>query len=346
MILLGIVALTMIRLGHSGLTGTTLRQSVIGFYGAWAFIGLALAASRFPRDFARALTIGSVAGLAVYGAYLFARENPFTSHVTPRLIDAAGSLYAGFALLAVLFAPELISRRIPRLALIAVGLIALAEIGKGEVRSIWVALAVAIPATLVLSGFDRPSRQGFARLALLGSVLLLALAALAPSILGDLKAEQASIYGSSSRQGSVLNAEWRSRASEQAVSQINAQPLGGIGFGPAETRHDDGTPTDLHNSILAFGLRLGLPGLVLLMLFQAVVLVAGRRLLSRSEPSQRPVVSWLIACQLLTAVHSLFTVVLEGPYMGLFFWLLGGVIVGLAATAELDARAHKTRYVL
>ena len=82
------------------------------------------------------------------------------------------------------------------------------------------------------------------------------------------------------------------------------------------------------------------------MLFQAVVLVAGRRLLSRSEPSQRPVVSWLIACQLLTAVHSLFTVVLEGPYMGLFFWLLGGVIVGLAATAELDARAHKTRYVL
>lgn len=333
-ILLGIIFLTLLRLEQSGLSGTTIRQSVIGLYALWAFIGLALASDRLSRDFARALALGSVAGLAVYGALLFAPGNPFSTHFTPRQIDAAASLYAGFALLAVVFAPELLSRKLPRAVWVTIGLVALAEIGKGETRSIWVALTVAIPATLLLSGFDRASQRGILRFALLASVLLLAAAVLAPSVMGDLNAEQASIYSNSTRRDSVANAEWRSKVGRRALSQIGEKPLSGVGFGPPQTHHDDGLPTDLHNSILGFGLRLGIPGLFLLMLFEAGVLASARRLLARSRPQQRSIVRWLVACQVLTAVHSLFTVVLEGPYMGLFFWILGGVIVGLASSVD------------
>ena len=334
-ILAGIMILTLLRLAQSGISTTTLRQSVIGFYALWAVVGLAIASSQHSWLFARALALGSVVGLGVYGVTLLSPANPFSSHVTPKLIGAAGSLYAGFALLAVLLAPHLMGRTFPRLVLAAIGLLAFLEIAVGQVRSVWVGLGVAIPVTLLLSRFDRGSRQLVVRFAMLGTVVLVLAALLVPNVVGQLSAEAASIYSSSGTESSVTNAQWRLEVAEQALDEIKANPLEGIGFGPPQTYDDEGEPADLHNSFIGAALRLGIPGFLLIVSFEFFVLrSAGRALRSGRSASQRSLVQWLVVCQLLTTVHALFTVVLEGPHMGLFFWLLGGVIVGLSAADD------------
>ena len=126
------------------------------------------------------------------------------------------------------------------------------------------------------------------------------------------------------------NAEWRLNNWRYAKGVVEGQPILGAGLGRPEVPASvcgsacDAEPitpsqspgADLHNSWLAVAIRLGLPAFILVVAFQWIVI----REAYRSSLAGDESAAWLLACQLLVAATALTSVVLEGPYMGLFFW--------------------------
>lgn len=334
---LGIVCVAGAHLVVAGFREETVRQSVLGFYALWAVVGLFIAQGGFVRRFASVVYVASIVTTAAYALFQVAPDNTFTLVVTPRFINAAGSLYVGYSVLLVLFARPSVPKFVGPLAVSAVLAIQIVEIGAAGVRSIWVALPAAIVATIALGGLDRSlvRRLQFAALPL--ALVALSLPFIFPAAASRIVTEAGSIVGIETGSFSDANRSWRISAWGTAIDEAAVDPLTGVGFGRAAAVIDagDGTlrETDTHNSFIAFGLRFGIIGLLLLLLFEFAVLRAGLRLLRSSvEPRERGLARWLLAAHLLTAFHAMFTVVLEGPYMGLFYWLFGGLLLGFAGS--------------
>jgi O-antigen ligase len=148
------------------------------------------------------------------------------------------------------------------------------------------------------------------------------------------------------------NARWRIAYWKFVLEESIRTPAVGIGFGkPAHFRwsgiiYDARTgdpvyPFDVtppHNSFLNLLYRTGVPGLLAL---AALMFVAARRLLPVTRRAQDQdkalAVFLLVALATITAI-ACFAVVLEGPYMGIFFW---GVL-GLALLAPLMLNSEDT----
>jgi O-antigen ligase len=325
-----LLLITMIHVYEAGFSRVVLRQSVLGFYALWVFVGMAVARSGVLERYMRFVYWGA-AGATILLA-------------TSALHDVAHDLYIGYGVLIGLFTPRVLARRhlaypilVAQMALLALG----------QVRSIWVALPLAVFGTLVVCGRSRSFMPQLLRLLAIAALLFGLAVAARPSIVGSLKRQANSIFNYSGSTTSDNNAKWRLSNWNYGISQISAHPLGGIGFGGPEvppsvcttgcndlTKNPDPTVlagSDLHNSILAIPLRLGLPGLVVFLAFEVLVLARARRLGRRSGTMQ-----WLLACHLLTGFTALTAVVLEGPYMGIFFWLFGGFVLGLSPAEHQD----------
>ena len=358
-LILGLVVLSAAELLRRPLTFDALRDSVIGFYSLWALVGMAIVVLGRTRDLVRFVYAGGVVATAVFGVSVAAPDNPFSAAITPRLIPPAHGLYIAFAVLFVLLVPALVRGKRQRDFAYALVLVQGALIAASGSRSLWVALVIATAGTALLGGVVADVRKRLVGFALAFAMFAAVFAVTLPSVASRVAAQASTIvnYETPARaaipaeaQIKAENAQWRLRNWENALETFREHPIAGVGFGvpvitdPAiqEAYRMAGVDIpriDPHNSFIAFAARLGILGFGLLLLFELAVLRSAFRLLRRprDEP-ERQLIAWLVACQLLTAGHSIFTVVLEGPYMGLFFWLFGGMVL---AWDEIDRRPAK-----
>lgn len=336
-VLLFLIGITAAEVFRAGISRVVLRQSVLGFYAIWVFVGIAVARANLLERFARVVFWAAVGTTVVFAIGLTLVSN--LRSPTP----LAPSLYISYGLLVVLFASNFIRHSLWLNVLIAVQI---AFIGLGMMRSVWFAFAVAVGMTLAISSTATRATRRIVRLLALASAVLIFGAFVYPSTIASVSREAVSVIDDNA--GTKLsndNAKWRLTNWQYAIAEIRKHPILGIGFGQPEVpasvckaacslqnAHDDPTVlngSDLHNSILAIPLRLGLPALLALLMFEVMVIERARRSARRST-----VVQWLFGCHVLTAFTALTAVVLEGPYMGIFFWFFGGLVIGAGSATE------------
>lgn len=143
--------------------------------------------------------------------------------------------------------------------------------------------------------------------------------------------------------GQNANSAWRLAYWGFAVEQAAKQPLNGVGFGkPANftwsgvlydsRTGDPADPHDVtppHNSFMNVLYRMGVLALFAVV---ALLVIAAWRLLPiarRAHGEDRAVAIWLLAAVAITFIVANFSVALEGPFMGIFFW----TVLGLALLA-------------
>lgn len=319
-----------------GITRITLRQSVIGMYAVWAIVGIAVARFGLLERFARIVFWSSAGATVVFALTLVHALNIQT-------IQVAFSLYIGYGLLFALFLPRAIRRTRWVNLLIA---FEIGVLGLGFVRSVWVALPAAIAVTMACAGAGRRVRRQLVRFAMVLAAVVVVAAVFSPRTVHALSREADSVIAyKQGNSSSDANAKWRLNNWNYAFTQIKKHPIAGIGFGGAEVplsvcakgcAHQTGDPTivpgsDLHNSIIALALRFGIPMFLIFLAFEAAVFARARRL-GRANPYA----SWAFACHLLTGFTALTAVVLEGPYMGVFFWFFAGLTVGAAQLSSAE----------
>jgi O-antigen ligase len=123
--------------------------------------------------------------------------------------------------------------------------------------------------------------------------------------------------------GSDPNIDWRVKVWEQTFASYLTHPIFGIGYGPAisaDLGYRIDYDIDPHNSYLAILYRLGLSGLVAFFLLWAPILRKGYRK-ACSTPDARFRIGIALGVHLGIVVLAFFNVVLEGPYMGIPFWV-------------------------
>jgi hypothetical protein len=139
--------------------------------------------------------------------------------------------------------------------------------------------------------------------------------------------------------GQNVNSAWRLAYWSWVVEQTVKQPIDGAGFGaPANFTWSDvlydartGDPADPHdvtpphNSFVNVLYRMGFPGLIAL---ACLILIALRRLVPvalQARGENRALAIWLLAALTITSCVASFSVALEGPFMGIFFWTALGL---------------------
>jgi len=119
------------------------------------------------------------------------------------------------------------------------------------------------------------------------------------------------------------NASWRLEIWKRAILFGIEHPLAGAGFGKSmgdELAFGETDRVDPHNSYVAIFFRMGLPGIIA---FGALwVQVIGSALArSRSVTVNKTLLGMAMSAHMASAIFAFFNVVLEGPYMGIPFWV-------------------------
>jgi hypothetical protein len=142
------------------------------------------------------------------------------------------------------------------------------------------------------------------------------------------------------------NARWRLAFWRYLLRQSIHDPVFGVGFGkPADfTWHGvtydprsqaPGAPasdvTGAHNSFVAMLYRAGAPALLATLALMVVAVARLVPLIRRTSGEDRALAIWPLAALAIATGQASFNVVLEGPYMGIFFW----AALGLALLAPL-----------
>jgi len=345
-ILLLLIGIVLAEIAWAGATRTVLRQSVLVLYSLWVFVGLAMGRIGLVGRFAH-VVYWSAIGTTVLGVLLHAH----LVHLS--FVPVARSLYIGYGLLLVMFAPELIPRNRWVTLVIVLQLVIM---GLDEARSVWIAFPLAIVSTLLVTGSAERIRRQIVKLAAVFVALVVVAGVIFPTVLSALGREAASIVSYSGHTASDANARWRLTNWHYGFSEIKKHPLTGIQLGGPEVppsvcttgcnragQGGDSTVlagADLHNSILAIPLRFGILAFLLFFVFELTVLVQARRAARRLGLAR-----WLLACHLLTLLTAMTAVVLEGPYMGIFFWLTGGLVISLPSISAngLDQEGRRIR---
>jgi MFS family permease len=138
------------------------------------------------------------------------------------------------------------------------------------------------------------------------------------------------------------NTRWRLGVWKFVLKEGAKQPLWGVGYGRGmafhwgghvyDARVHDGTDRDVsapHNSFMNIWFRMGLLGVVGL---GWLVVVAGMRIWPwlrspDAPPRERAMFIGLTALFVFTTVVCALNVALEGPFMGLFFWTVLGLLL-------------------
>lgn len=141
--------------------------------------------------------------------------------------------------------------------------------------------------------------------------------------------------------GNYENMSWRLAYWRYLGRETLGNPLLGRGFGRPAAFHWDDNVYDSrvagellevsppHNSFVNLLFRTGLVGLLSALALVAVGVLRTFRLRSRAEPADRPWIAALLALLAYALVIASLNVALEGPFMGLVFWILVGLLLVL-----------------
>jgi O-antigen ligase len=161
-------------------------------------------------------------------------------------------------------------------------------------------------------------------------------------------------FGDEAESGSSANVGWRLAYWRYVLRSMRSNPVLGVGFGKPAAFHWNGIaydrrrgdPTDPHdvspphNSFVNLLFRMGLLGLLPLL---ALIAAAAWRFASALRAGSlsafdRATLVGLAAIFVFIAVIASFNVALEGPFMGIFFWTVLGLLLLLPryATERAD----------
>lgn len=233
------------------------------------------------------------------------------------------------------------------------------EVLMSYARAAWIGLTGVLLCALLLSFREKIADRISGRIIVAGMCMIIIIM---PFLLtmrtlpGDsLIAEAASISPFSTRESTSLNnTRWRLYVWKDILKETAKKPLLGYGFGKAFI-----PPTivklgwggswqvkgfqDPHNSFLSVFHRTGIVGLgLLLYLIISFTISTMRSIRSMRDTEIARYMFGLLLCMMCIIGISTFMVVLEGPYLGIFFW----VIMGLIASLERISNAQEqTKHV-
>jgi hypothetical protein len=200
-------------------------------------------------------------------------------------------------------------------------------------RTAWTALAVALTFLMITAR----RRLGVWLTLGVATAVLAAVTIVAPVKTEPLQQEAASFVGRgspSSDSNAAANASWREEFWKHDFRVAVHHPLTGVGFGPPsnfcfsatgecwDTResNDPAQVSGPHNGFIDILFRMGFVGLFLMLGVLWTAVRAGIRALP--DPTARTALALL----LFATVTAFFSVALEGPYMGVPFWALVGML--------------------
>lgn len=320
------------------------KDSALAYYALTFFAGVVLIRGR--EDIERLLVV-LVAGAWVATALVMLVFSPTTHEWVvrslPKRVPTANNLMMEISLVLCICLGQFVGPRLRTWwACLSIGQVMLVVVGM--VRSAWVSLGVAtIFLAVYRPGGTAPLLQAAMRRLSLRHRLIAAflLCTLAGALcLGlwsknvvSIRDEWDSMFTQTPRnRASFQNAQWRLAMWRSAFEQFADSPLMGIPFGRVFIPHhvrragyqfSVKEDNEIHMSPLSIGLRMGLFGA---MLFVWIVLVSvvslHQWIRCCTHPRLRCLGTGLLACQIMVLVHSLSCVVLEGPYVGMLFWML------------------------
>jgi O-antigen ligase len=247
----------------------------------------------------------------------------------------------------------------------------------GGARAVWLAVLVAAALSVALGV---PNRRRLAAgivtgLLAIGTAVSLPLEKLSldysapvdlPAFLtGDIESEPSftgfagEIGASFETSSQSANAEWRLAFWEHLLSDSVSNPVLGAGFGAPSSfawggnLYDSrtGDPRDPfnvtapHNSFVNVIYRAGWPAFLALAVLMAIAAVRLLRLTRTLEGEARATALWILTALVVTTIVAGLSAALEGPYMGIFFWVLLGlawVSARVALPGEKSASATAT----
>jgi hypothetical protein len=136
----------------------------------------------------------------------------------------------------------------------------------------------------------------------------------------------------------------------EVLGRTTEKPLLGEGFGPPfsmffGSKFYDYSETRLlpHNSFLWILNRMGVVGFgIFFFLILKFYLTAIKAYKSMNPGKFKAYMLALISCHVCISIYAFFNVVLEGPYMGIFFWIIMGLVMVLINFDENELERNET----
>lgn len=308
-----------------------LRYSVIVLYSLFYFVTVRVVASRAQFwTLLKAALIGSIFALAyVLSNFLRGEYAGITSTGALRYAQVAYSFYlAAPAITIICLFPFLKRYKVGMLTLAIFQIVGLALV---QHRSAWLALGGALLFIFVFSRGRSAMRQRKTVLFIIGLIIVFVSA-------GYLLPENRLFSPVLTRISSIAdystdpNASARLMSWEMLVARLASRPLFGFGLGALGVERGTapipGLPlANPHNSLVSIFYQMGLFGGVI---FLWLVVDFYRRNLARlkemlNNDEDKAILLALMGSHVFLFILSLFNVVIEGPYMGVFFWIIMGL---------------------
>ena len=240
-------------------------------------IGLGASSSRSWRKNAVPVLVWVISGMALLGLYLTATgQGQAQAGANLIFYDSALGAIAGALVLAVVSTPA--ASRSARIWWL--GGASLVVVVLSSRRNVWAAMIVALLVTLM---FGRNRIRLVIRVLGGISIVLVALAVLRPSVLGEIGHQLSAIWGAT--QGSASDTSAQGHLTDVSVGwhAVTASPISGVGPSGrvAGLVVEGGGPLYIHNQVLESWLRFGIVGAVLIVILQIVLVVEGIRTIKR-----------------------------------------------------------------
>lgn len=345
-----------------------IRDAAIWYYGAFFFIGLALASRCEVADRVwRVLRIVWVAALVWNTADILSKHQ--LSHSGPIIpwrgvpILFNGTHEAGQNLalgaLIVVCTTTLHKRRVLRVLLALVALLGLGVFAASEGRGMRVGIAAGV-CVVILAGVGRHRRSHFNKrlvTLLVASIPVIALVALI--FLGQMsRLTHFNRFAEADPENPEGTANWRLVWWKNLYDHVmNTNPVFGIGFGESlhiynpylEGIEDEFVVRSPHNFNVTVFTRMGVLGFFL----WCGILITGigalwKRVWSgttiRGQPythERHDELAFWVVMLVCTVVNSSFGVLMEGPVLGIWFWLALGFASGRALTSGVSPELRR-----
>ena len=334
-----ILGLARLPVALGGYGREAVRDAVVCTYALFAFLTAWLLPSRREIHlFGMFVVVGSV--LASGSIVLNAVYGEGTPTSTPGVVRYGAGIQAFSATFtALIWTALLTTGRLSRRQAVGGGLLVATQSLVSLLLVQHRSQLLALIAGVVVIALANPHRRRIGSLGLtvaVGVALLALLAAIGVLPIGGHPLWEATVEraASSFDPAADSSTDWRVQVNRHVLSEVLAKPLTGIGFGPAIAfRYSNGREevVDPHNSFVAVLYRLGFP--TALLLFTSLGLLS-RRAWVAGQSADREKLSLLLSAQaglVAMAVFASFNVVLEGPYLGLFFWIPVGILMRLTS---------------
>lgn len=217
----------------------------------------------------------------------------------------------------------------------------------GQARSAWVALIVAIIFILFIA---KSQRKYILSLVLpvifIATVLILSYNYFSNSqFLDQISEEFKSIYKFKSMDSiSAENSNWRLRSYKIGISEFMKYPLGrgfGIPVNEEVLIKKTNIQADYHNSPLSILVRTGLPGFLAFLSINVLFYYHTIRFCLKTDNELfRNYMIGIVSVHLSIFINSLFFMVLQGPFMGIFYWIfigLGCALINIEKTISSES---------